>query len=152
MVIPGPEVEQEPGAGPEAGLRDQVAEAANVLAWLGLVTAYGHVSARAGESMLITPAAHLAWGVTGACAFEVPLAASAPPGGTLPSGAPAEAWAHLASVPGPARRGRRLPGPSRPARSPWRRVNITGCGASSVIRSVNRAPRKSMSRSKTVSL
>ena len=54
----------EPGAGPEAGLRDQVAEAANVLARLGLVTAYGHVSARAGESMLITPAADLA-GVTG---------------------------------------------------------------------------------------
>ncbi len=94
-MIPGPEVEQEPGAGPEAGLRDQVAEAANVLAWLGLVTAYGHVSARAGESMLITPAADLA-GVTGAGLVEVPLAASAPPGGTLPAGAPAEAWAHLA--------------------------------------------------------
>ena len=32
----------------------EVAEAANVLARLGLVTAYGHVSARAGEVMLIT--------------------------------------------------------------------------------------------------
>jgi ribulose-5-phosphate 4-epimerase/fuculose-1-phosphate aldolase len=67
-----------------------VAEAANVLARLGLVTAYGHVSARAGESMLITPAADLAC-VTGAGVIEVPLAA-----GTLPAGAPAEAWAHLA--------------------------------------------------------
>ena len=31
-----------------------------MLARLGLVTAYGHVSARAGTSMLITPAAGLA--------------------------------------------------------------------------------------------
>ena len=46
------------GAG--AGLRAEVAEAANVLARLGLVTAFGHVSARAGKSMLITPAADLA--------------------------------------------------------------------------------------------
>ena len=62
-----------------------------MLARLGLVTAYGHVSARAGESMLITPAADLA-GVSGSGVIEVPLAA----GGTLPAGAPAEAWAHLA--------------------------------------------------------
>ena len=60
-MIPEPEAARqaarpEPGAGPgaRAGLRDEVAEAANVLARLGLVTAYGHVSARAGESMLIT--------------------------------------------------------------------------------------------------
>ena len=66
-----------------------------MLARLGLVTAYGHVSARAGESMLIRPAADLAF-VTGAGVIEVPLAASARPGGTLPAGAPAEAWAHLA--------------------------------------------------------
>jgi ribulose-5-phosphate 4-epimerase/fuculose-1-phosphate aldolase len=65
-----------------------------VLARLGLVTAFGHVSARAGESMLITPAADLA-GVTGAGLIEVPLEDSRP-GGTLPAGAPAEAWAHLA--------------------------------------------------------
>ena len=76
---------------PAPGLRDEVAEAANVLARLGLVTAYGHVSARAGESMLITPAADLAC-VSGSGVIEVPLAA----GGTLPAGAPAEAWAHLA--------------------------------------------------------
>ncbi len=63
-----------------------------MLARLGLVTAYGHVSARAGESMLITPAADLAC-VSGTGVVEVPLAAG---GGTLPAGAPAEAWAHLA--------------------------------------------------------
>ena len=71
-------------------LRGKVAEAARVLARLGLVTAFGHVSARAGDSMLITPAADLA-GVTAASVIEVPLAARA-----LPAGAPAEAWAHLA--------------------------------------------------------
>jgi len=81
-------------------LRGEVAEAANVLARLGLVTAFGHVSARAGESMLITPAADLA-GVTAASVIEVPLATAAPAAGALPAGAlpaavPAEAWAHLA--------------------------------------------------------
>ena len=35
-----------------ARLREEVAEAGNVLARLGLVTSYGHVSARAGEAML----------------------------------------------------------------------------------------------------
>jgi HCOMODA/2-hydroxy-3-carboxy-muconic semialdehyde decarboxylase len=102
-VIPGAEQVAEPGArpgpGPEPGagsetgrgLRDQVAEAAIVLARLGLVTAFGHVSARAGEAMLITPAADLA-GVTADRVIEVPLG----PEGELPRGAPAEAWAHLA--------------------------------------------------------
>ena len=80
--------------GPEA-LRGEVAEAANVLARLGLVTAYGHVSARAGESMLITPAADLA-GVTASSVIEVPLAVAVLPAGALPAGVPAEAWAHLA--------------------------------------------------------
>ena len=61
-----------------------------MLARLGLVTAFGHVSARAGDSMLITPAADLA-AVTAASVIEVPLAVRA-----LPAGAPAEAWAHLA--------------------------------------------------------
>ena len=91
-MIRGPEAGPGPGAGREedAALRDEVAGAANVLARLGLVTAYGHVSARAGESMLITPAADLA-GVTASGLIEVPLAAR-----TLPAGAPAEAWAHLA--------------------------------------------------------
>ena len=43
-----------------AELQADVAEAARVLARLGLVTAFGHVSARVGEAMLITPAADLA--------------------------------------------------------------------------------------------
>jgi ribulose-5-phosphate 4-epimerase/fuculose-1-phosphate aldolase len=77
----------------EAARRDEIAEAANVLARLGLVTAYGHVSARAGASMLITPAADLAC-VTGASVIEVPLGVW--DGGALPAGVPAEAWAHLA--------------------------------------------------------
>ena len=88
---PGPGAEREP----DGALRGEVAEAANVLARLRLVTAYGHISARAGESMLITPAADLA-GVTAASVIEVPLATGALPTGALPAGAPAEAWAHLA--------------------------------------------------------
>jgi ribulose-5-phosphate 4-epimerase/fuculose-1-phosphate aldolase len=72
-------------------LREEVAEAARVLARLGLVTAFGHVSAQAGDTMLITPAADLA-GVTADRVIEVPLAQR----GTLPRGTPAEAWAHLA--------------------------------------------------------
>ena len=75
----------------EVNSRRTVAEAANVLARLGLVTAYGHVSARAGEVMLITPAADLA-GVTASQVIAVPLTAAPP----LPAGVPAEAWAHLA--------------------------------------------------------
>jgi HCOMODA/2-hydroxy-3-carboxy-muconic semialdehyde decarboxylase len=70
--------------------RRDLVEAAHVLSRLGLVTAYGHVSARVGASMLITPAADLG-AVTEATVVEVPLAAS-----SLPSAAPAEAWAHLA--------------------------------------------------------
>ena len=85
-------------------IRTEVAEAGRVLSRLGLVTAYGHVSARAGDSMLITPAADLA-DVTAAAVLEVPLPAGADapgpgsaPGsaGALPAGAPAEAWIHLA--------------------------------------------------------
>jgi HCOMODA/2-hydroxy-3-carboxy-muconic semialdehyde decarboxylase len=75
----------------EVNSRSTVAEAANVLARLGLVTAYGHVSARAGEVMLITPAADLA-DVTASQVIAVPLTAAPP----LPAGVPAEAWAHLA--------------------------------------------------------
>jgi ribulose-5-phosphate 4-epimerase/fuculose-1-phosphate aldolase len=74
------------------GPREEIAEAANVLARLGLVTAYGHVSARAGASMLITPAADLAC-VTESSVLEVPLEVC---GEALPAGVPAEAWAHLA--------------------------------------------------------
>lgn len=64
-----------------------------MLSWLGLVTAYGHVSARSGTSMLITPAADLAL-VTESSVLEVPLSASA--SSAPPAGVPAEAWAHLA--------------------------------------------------------
>jgi HCOMODA/2-hydroxy-3-carboxy-muconic semialdehyde decarboxylase len=73
-----------------AALRGELAEAARVLSQLGLVTAFGHVSARSGPSMLITPAADLAT-VTPASVIPVSLGTS-----VLPSGAPAEAWAHLA--------------------------------------------------------
>jgi HCOMODA/2-hydroxy-3-carboxy-muconic semialdehyde decarboxylase len=79
-----------PGERAGADLPGQVADAARVLARLGLVTSFGHVSARAGTAMLITPAADLAT-VTEASLLEVPLTATA-----LPSHAPAEAWAHLA--------------------------------------------------------
>jgi ribulose-5-phosphate 4-epimerase/fuculose-1-phosphate aldolase len=70
--------------------RRDLVEAAHVLSRLGLVTAYGHVSARTGASMLITPAADLGT-VAEAAVVEVPLVAS-----SLPPAAPAEAWAHLA--------------------------------------------------------
>lgn len=70
--------------------RGELVEAAHALAGLGLVTAYGHVSARAGATMLITPAADLA-AVTEPAIVTVPLDAA-----SLPPGTPAEAWAHLA--------------------------------------------------------
>jgi HCOMODA/2-hydroxy-3-carboxy-muconic semialdehyde decarboxylase len=97
--------------------RADIVEAARVLAALGLVTAYGHVSVRVGAVMVITPAADLAT-VTESALVEVPLSlGSSRDGGTphgggtaqgdgsgeargstaaLPPGAPAEAWAHLA--------------------------------------------------------
>jgi HCOMODA/2-hydroxy-3-carboxy-muconic semialdehyde decarboxylase len=97
--VRGPEVCDDLGVTVGSGLaaaetsagRTAVAEAANVLAQLGLVTAYGHVSARAGQDMLITPAADLA-AVTTSQVIAVPLTATPP----LPAGVPAEAWAHLA--------------------------------------------------------
>ena len=93
----------------DAVLCGEVAEAARVLARLGLVTAFGHVSARAGDSMLITPAADLA-DVTAASVIEVPLAAR-----LLPAGAPAEAWAHLALFFARPRPGRPRSDRARPA-------------------------------------
>ncbi len=72
-----------------AAQRAEITDAGRVLSGLGLVTAFGHVSARAGAAMLITPAADLA-GVGPADLIEVDLAAAA-----LPAGAPAEAWVHL---------------------------------------------------------
>ncbi len=57
---------------------------------LGLVTAYGHVSGRAGAAMVITPAADLGL-ITDGDLVEVSVDAQ-----SLPPDAPAEAWAHLA--------------------------------------------------------
>jgi HCOMODA/2-hydroxy-3-carboxy-muconic semialdehyde decarboxylase len=73
-----------------AALRSDLVEAAHVLSGLGLVTAYGHVSARSEASMLITPAADLAI-VTESTIVTMPLDTA-----SLPAGAPAEAWIHLA--------------------------------------------------------
>ncbi|MFI5957641.1 class II aldolase/adducin family protein [Cryptosporangium sp. NPDC051539] len=66
-----------------------VATAGRVLAALGLVTAFGHVSARDDGHLLITPAAPLA-GVGDGDLIRVPLDAT-----TLPPGAPGESWLHL---------------------------------------------------------
>jgi HCOMODA/2-hydroxy-3-carboxy-muconic semialdehyde decarboxylase len=67
----------------------EITEAARVLAALDLVTAFGHVSARDGDQLLITPAAPLA-GVCETDLIRVPLDAAA-----LPPGAPGESWLHL---------------------------------------------------------
>jgi HCOMODA/2-hydroxy-3-carboxy-muconic semialdehyde decarboxylase len=76
-------------SGEAQGARNGLVHAARVLSGLGLVTAFGHVSQRAGSSLLITPAADLAC-VHADDLIEVRLDAA-----ELPSGAPAEAWAHL---------------------------------------------------------
>jgi HCOMODA/2-hydroxy-3-carboxy-muconic semialdehyde decarboxylase len=84
---------------PAAAQRGDIVAAAHVLASLGLVTAFGHVSARAGDSMLITPAADLAVvAESGLVEVSLELGADGSSGGAaaLPPGAPAEAWAHLA--------------------------------------------------------
>jgi ribulose-5-phosphate 4-epimerase/fuculose-1-phosphate aldolase len=67
----------------------ELVDAARALAGLGLVTAYGHVSARADGHVLITPAADLA-GVEVADLVEIPADAT-----VLPPRAPAESWLHL---------------------------------------------------------
>ncbi len=68
----------------------EIVEAAHALAELGLVSAFGHVSARAGASMLITPAGDLA-AVSEATLVSIPLDAI-----ELPPRSPAEAWIHMA--------------------------------------------------------
>ena len=75
---------------PQHQAGNEVVRAGRTLAALGLVTAFGHVSQRNGSMMLITPAADLAR-VTVADLVEVELSAA-----SLPPGAPAETWAHLA--------------------------------------------------------
>jgi ribulose-5-phosphate 4-epimerase/fuculose-1-phosphate aldolase len=67
-----------------------VAEAARVMARLGLVTAFGHVSVRDGDTVLVTPPVELAQ-VEAADLVRVPLAAE-----ELPAAAPLETWLHLA--------------------------------------------------------
>jgi HCOMODA/2-hydroxy-3-carboxy-muconic semialdehyde decarboxylase len=75
---------------PRAGSRTELVKAARVLSRLGLVTAYGHVSIRAGTSMVITAAIDLGT-ITESDLVEVALN-----GSRLPPGAPAESWVHLA--------------------------------------------------------
>ncbi|MEJ2865221.1 class II aldolase/adducin family protein [Actinomycetospora flava] len=74
----------------DTGLPAQIALAARVLARHGLVTAFGHVSARIGDRVLVTPPT-----APGLVAAEdlvtVDLAAD-----ELPAGAAPETWAHLA--------------------------------------------------------
>ena len=81
-------------AAPSTADRREMAEAvvaaAHALAGLGLVTAFGHVSQRHHDQMLITPAIDLA-DATVHSLVEVPLDAD-----TLPPQAPGEAWIHLA--------------------------------------------------------
>jgi HCOMODA/2-hydroxy-3-carboxy-muconic semialdehyde decarboxylase len=68
----------------------EVVSAAHALARHGLVTAYGHVSARIGAAMLITPP-HPLSDVRSDALLTVPLDAT-----SLPPGTPPEAWVHLA--------------------------------------------------------
>ncbi|MEV6252547.1 class II aldolase/adducin family protein [Nocardia sp. NPDC051911] len=68
----------------------QVSDAARAMATMGLVDAFGHVSAREFGHMVITPAADLETVEASNC-IRVPLNAT-----SLPPGCPAEAWAHLA--------------------------------------------------------
>lgn len=68
----------------------RVAHAGQVMARLGLVTAFGHVSARTREGFVITPAADLV------VVAEDDVVAVALEAAALPPEAPAEAWLHLA--------------------------------------------------------
>jgi HCOMODA/2-hydroxy-3-carboxy-muconic semialdehyde decarboxylase len=71
-------------------LTADIAVAAQALSRLGLVTAFGHVSARTDDGLTITPGTDLA--IADASRMVViPFDAS-----SLPPGAPAEAWLHLA--------------------------------------------------------
>jgi ribulose-5-phosphate 4-epimerase/fuculose-1-phosphate aldolase len=70
-------------------VRENLVEAAHALAALGLVTAFGHVSARQGDRMLITPAADLAE-VDEDSVLEIELKTR-----EFPPNAPAESWLHL---------------------------------------------------------
>src|SRR5438874_11322272 len=69
---------------------DELIAAARALSRHSLVTAFGHVSCRAGSRMTITPAADLGR-VSPDQLVRVDLDCA-----ELPVGAPPEAWAHLA--------------------------------------------------------
>lgn len=71
-------------------LRDEIVLAARVLAHHGLVTAFGHVSARVGEQVLITPPT-----APGTVTADG-LVTVDPAADELPAGAAPETWAHLA--------------------------------------------------------
>jgi HCOMODA/2-hydroxy-3-carboxy-muconic semialdehyde decarboxylase len=71
-------------------LPHQVALAARVLAHHGLVTAFGHVSARIGDQVLVTPPT-APGAVTADALVTVDVVAD-----ELPAGAAPETWAHLA--------------------------------------------------------
>lgn len=70
---------------------EAVTEAAHVLAALGLVTAFGHVSARLDTECVVVRPPRPLGGVRAADLIRVQLDAAA-----LPFGAPPETWAHLA--------------------------------------------------------
>ena len=67
----------------------ELVEAGAILARHGLVTAFGHLSVRRADHMLITAAGPL--GMASTSCVLVPLDTD-----TLPSGVPLEAWLHLA--------------------------------------------------------
>jgi HCOMODA/2-hydroxy-3-carboxy-muconic semialdehyde decarboxylase len=75
-------------------LTADIAVAGRALSRLGLVTAFGHVSARTDEGLTITPGTDLAIAESDRLVF-VPFGSSSLPS-SLPPGAPAEAWLHLA--------------------------------------------------------
>lgn len=70
----------------------EVIAAARTLAAIGLVDAFGHVSARTGESAMITPALPLGTVTSEEQLIELPLSSIS----SLPPGAPREAWIHWA--------------------------------------------------------
>ncbi|GAA2895936.1 hypothetical protein GCM10020220_102480 [Nonomuraea rubra] len=83
-----------------------LADAGRVLAAAGLVTAFGHVSARLpADRLLMTPPVPLGTLTPGAPYAEIPLDA---PG--LPANAPREAWIHVEIARARPRRARDLPG------------------------------------------
>jgi len=76
--------------GSEQQIRDEVVRAARTLARHGLVTAFGHVSARVGDRIVITPPV-----APGAVTADG-LVTVDPAADMLPAGAAPETWAHVA--------------------------------------------------------